>query len=264
MKKTGDIFEYRKTDDGYAVTEYILRNDETVHYAQIPSEYKGVPVTEIGEAAFILVEYLTEIAIPEGIQKIGANAFSFCGLKSVKLPKSLKIIDTEAFSFCDDLEEVIFQSDDVKFGFSVFDDCPKLAAENIMQGLSRSCDTTKPFIPEKAYRDKSVKSSDWKSPPSDNITVKDIEFDWSGALREDVFELAVKYDSFSWFNKGMVLEEIVKQNMGGDLPLAEAGGWNITIGDMDKLLSISLNKGFVEITAWLLDYKNRRLGFGEY
>ena len=262
-KKPKEIFKFKKTDNGYAVSEYILRHDETVHYAEIPSEYKGLPVKEIGDAAFILVRHLSEIAIPEGIRKIGANAFSFSGIKSVSLPKSLKIIDTDAFSCCDELEQVLFQSSDVKFGFSVFDGCPKLKAENIMQGLSRSWDITKPFVPENACRDKSMISSGGNSPFSDDeeseITVKEVQFDWDGAMREDVFELAMKYDSFSRFNKGTVLEEAVKRNMSDSLPLAEAAGWKLTRGDIDRLLNISLDNGFVEITAWLLDYKNRRL-----
>lgn len=246
MKNSSKAFTFEKTDNGYILKDYLLRNDGPVNHVEIPSKYKGHPIKEIGGGAFILLGHLTEITIPDEVERIGIGAFSFCGLKSVTLPKSLKEIGTEAFGECSELEQIIFQGDNVKFGYGSFEHCPKLAAENIMQSLTRSCDITKPFVPEESYSEE-----------------PGVDFDWKSALREDVFELAIKYDSFALFNKARVLEEIVKRNLGSYLPLTENAEWSITDEDIERLLNISSDKGFVEITAWLLDYKNRKIGFSK-
>ena len=47
------------------------------------------------------------------------------------------------------------------------------------------------------------------------------------------------------------------------LPWTEDAGWTFTKESVEKALDISTQKGFVETTAWLLDYKKRKYGFDE-
>ena len=248
MKKIDELFCFEESDNGYRIKLFNYRDDPSVTEVDIPAEYNGLPVREIGDAAFFMSKFLTRVNIPEGIEKIGNSAFCSCGLREVTLPESLKELDTEAFLWCSELERVIFRNKDTEFGFGVFEGCLKIAAENIMQGLARSCDITKPFATEKFY---------W----SHEVAVDLIWAD--SALRDDVFELALKYDGFALFDKENVFVEIVERNLCRFLPLCENAGWSIGKKFLGELLDISLDNGFTEITAWLLDYKNRKFGFGK-
>ena len=51
-----------------------------------------------------------DIAIPEGIEIIGKNAFKSVNITSVIFPESVKIIEDHAFSHCEKLKEIYFTS----------------------------------------------------------------------------------------------------------------------------------------------------------
>ena len=89
--------------DGFFEIEKYKGKDVEV---EIPDEYKGVPITAIGESAFsgqragscLKIE---KIVIPDSIKYIGDKAFSHCEkLKELKLPGALETIGKEAFSAC--------------------------------------------------------------------------------------------------------------------------------------------------------------------
>ncbi|MDE6580777.1 MAG: leucine-rich repeat domain-containing protein, partial [Ruminiclostridium sp.] len=190
----------------------------------------------IGVHFFKNCRKLESIELPDSVREIGSYAFDMSGLRRIRLPAGLEKVCTLAFFFCQKLERVEFRNNSTVLELRVFAGCPKLAAENVLQGLIGSSDITKAFT----YSE---------------------EFDWNSALREDVFALALKYDSFALFDKEKILGEIVRRNLNRLLPLTEAAGWSITGECIGELLDISLKNGFVEITAWLLDYKNRKTGF---
>ncbi|MBD5081589.1 MAG: hypothetical protein HDT44_07500 [Ruminococcaceae bacterium] len=73
----------------------------------------------------------------------------------------------------------------------------------------------------------------------------------------------MKYDSFALFDKDEILLEMAGRGMTKYLPRTEDAGWTFTKESVEKALDISTQKGFVETTAWLLDYKNRKIGFGK-
>ena len=74
-------------------------------------------------------------------------------------------------------------------------------------------------------------------------------FDWDSALREDVFPLAIKYDSFASFDKENVLEEIAGRGAAAFLSLAENAGWEMSEKCVERLIDISFKNGFAETTA---------------
>jgi hypothetical protein len=82
----------------------------------IPSRINGIPVRKIADNAFKL-KLLVEVTIPEGIEVIGAWAFSGNKLKAVKLPSSVKVIAPSAFD-SNTLKQV--EAGDKKFGGVVF------------------------------------------------------------------------------------------------------------------------------------------------
>ena len=194
-------------------------------------------IRNIGKFAFSESD-LTSINFSPQLESIGEGAFFDCYLSSVTFPPTLKKIGRKAFSSCRFLEKVDFGDSTPLLERGVFNNCPKLGAENIVQGLACSADISQPFQ------------------PCD-------DFDLDRALREDVFVLAMKYDSFALFDKDEILLEIAGRGMTKYLPWTEDAGWTFTKESVEKALDISTQKGFVETTAWLLDYKKRKYGFDE-
>ena len=72
-------------DDGktYSVTDC---KESASGSLSIPSEYKGLPVTKIGDKAFASCEDITSITIPATVTSIGAEVFDYCkGLTSISV-----------------------------------------------------------------------------------------------------------------------------------------------------------------------------------
>ncbi|MCD8372305.1 MAG: leucine-rich repeat domain-containing protein [Clostridia bacterium] len=95
-----------EAEDGYyfAVTGYSGRPKNVV----IPSEYGGVPVTQIGEQAFAGADYLISVSMTDSITYIAPVAFFYCvSLKDVTLSNSLTEINYSTFAWCYSLEEIV-------------------------------------------------------------------------------------------------------------------------------------------------------------
>ena len=63
----------------------------------IPEEIEGIPVKSIADNAFKDDEYLKEVVLPDGLNEIGAYAFSCPNLETINLPESLVAIGIAAF-----------------------------------------------------------------------------------------------------------------------------------------------------------------------
>lgn len=93
----------------------------------IPEKYKGMPVTAIGDSAFLLCEELTSVTIPEGIKSIGNSAFDGCSaLTEISLPQSLESIGNSAFFGCKNLKKINFSDGLQKIGDFAFHRCTSL------------------------------------------------------------------------------------------------------------------------------------------
>ena len=90
--------------DGILV-EYLGPGGDVV----IPSkDADGNPVTEIDSKAFYENNDITSVVIPEGIKKIGSEAFSFCGyLEKVSLPYSLEKCGISTFRRSPSISKII-------------------------------------------------------------------------------------------------------------------------------------------------------------
>lgn len=213
-------FKPIKNNTAYTTRYFIKFADPSVKSVIIPSEYKGVPIKEVGASTFFGSGYLTSVVISEGIEEIGVDAFGFCpSLEEVRLPKSLQRVYEGAFR-----------------------ECPLLPAETVMTGLCRSPDITRPFREPYFPMNK---------------------FDWDTALREDVFLLAMKYHSFSEFDREQMLAEITRRDIQRYMRLMEQAGMFSDVEHLNGYIDESVKNYTPEITAWLLDYKNRVLGFNK-
>lgn len=257
----GNMFGFEVFDSGCILRLFYSKNDPSVTDIEIPSEYKGKPVVAIASAAFSRSEFLRSVKLPDTVEDIGIRTFYGCeklkkaefpgslksirmlaffgsGLQQIALPDGLERIDKSAFHCCFYLEKVDFGKGSPRFEDNIFENCPIISAENVLQGLARSVDITKPFP-------------------------KGSHFEWDKVLRDDVFRLVLKYDSFALCDKDIVFRNIVRLELAELLPLAEGAGWEISKECLGELLDSSAENGCVEITAWLLDYKRRKYGFNE-
>lgn len=118
----------------------------------IPAKIEGMPVTEIGNAAFYnkdheksnylksvtlpdsivkiddsafaYNEVLAEIKIPKSVKTIGASAFEGCvGLKKAELSEGLDVIGDKAFYWCENLPMIKIPSSVTNIGESAFYNC---------------------------------------------------------------------------------------------------------------------------------------------
>ena len=93
-------------DGTYTVSKY-KGNDKVV---VIPSEYRGIPVTSIGEGAFSGCRSLASVTIPEGVTSIEKSAFFGCGsLISITILSSVLSIGRGALWWCSALSFVVFK-----------------------------------------------------------------------------------------------------------------------------------------------------------
>ena len=79
-------FELRRNDNGYTVTG-ITADYGSFTEIEIPSKYKGEPVTAIGDRAFYNYIGLNSIIIPDSVVSIGSEAFGNCtAIKTATMP----------------------------------------------------------------------------------------------------------------------------------------------------------------------------------
>ena len=118
------LYEFEFNDDHY---ELIECKDKSIQNANIPKQYKGYPVTYIGNSAFEKCEELVEVVIPNSVTIIDYWAFQGCSsLTSVLIPNSVTTIDELAFADCTSLTSVHIPASVTNIVDSIFNTCSSL------------------------------------------------------------------------------------------------------------------------------------------
>ena len=128
---TSGDFEYEILEDG---TAEIIWYSGTETDLVIPSEIDGHKVTSIGMSAFYSGsgENFKSVYIPEGVVKIGSQAFDNCqNLEEIKLPDTLETIEHSAFNNCSSLTTITIPKNVDSIGFSAFYGCSALTEINV-------------------------------------------------------------------------------------------------------------------------------------
>ena len=119
-------------------------------YAKIdkPGKFTIKPNTiDIARGTFLNRTNLTDIIIPESVERISDNAFEGCiNLTSITIPKKVKHIGISAFNGCAKLTNITIPNSVTKLGNSAFRDCIGLknvyiqkGLKNIEDGVFRGC-----------------------------------------------------------------------------------------------------------------------------
>lgn len=95
-------------------------------------------VTTIGSLAFSRRSKLKKVQLPEGLDRIGRDAFSDCdALEEVTIPASVKTIDPYAFASCDRLKKVSFLGIPEHIARTTFSDCDNLMSIIVPKGEAK-------------------------------------------------------------------------------------------------------------------------------
>ncbi len=142
-------------------------------------------VKKIGHNAFSRCKSLASVSLPKGLTGIGYRAFSECeSLVSVSLPEGLTSIDERAFSHCSSLKSINIPDGVNSIGASAFYACESLTAITIPDSVTK--------IGEDAF----AKCLSLESLEINNITRIDVarDFIWGSPL---VFDNDLTDDSFA-------------------------------------------------------------------
>lgn len=90
-------FFYLSGSNSYRVEGIGSCEDKELH---IPSQYKGLPVTQIVSDAFEWNNTLTYVNIPGSVTIINSSAFSNSGLTHVAMDEGVEVIESGAFYGC--------------------------------------------------------------------------------------------------------------------------------------------------------------------
>jgi len=120
--QSGD-FTYEVSGDTITITGYTGTGGVVV----IPDTIDGMPVVSIGDLAFLSIDYLTSVTIPDSVTTIGDGAFQDCtSLTSVTIGNSVTSIGGSAFYYCTNLTSVTIGNSVTSIGDSAFLGCASL------------------------------------------------------------------------------------------------------------------------------------------
>lgn len=95
-------------------------------------------VTTIGSLAFSRRAKLKKVQLPDGLERIGRDAFSDCdALEEVVVPASVTTIDPYAFASCDNLRKVTFLGEVKNLSRTAFSDDDSLTTINVPEGTEK-------------------------------------------------------------------------------------------------------------------------------
>ncbi len=122
-------FALNEDGKGYTVTGIGSCEDKDII---IPRRYNGLPVTAIGEYAFLECGNINSVVIQKDLQTIGRGAFQLCYLmKSITIGESVRVIGDSAFENCGYLERVNIPAGVTKIGAGAFFFCSGLERADV-------------------------------------------------------------------------------------------------------------------------------------
>ena len=129
----GLVYQLNDDADGYTLVSV---GSCDVKEVRVASTYDGLPVTAIGELAFLDAPKCEVILIPDTVSSVGARAFKNCAkLKTVVFPDSLTKIGSYAFENCVSLNSVFLPWNLEVLEEGLFAGCSSLRGVEIRDAL---------------------------------------------------------------------------------------------------------------------------------
>lgn len=114
-------YTYAINSDGKGVTITYFDDLETTSVV-IPDTIAGLPVTQIGDAAFMRHHNLRNIIIPDSVTVIGESAFYGSGLRDVSMSRNITVIGDYAFFGCYSITDILIPDSVTTIGEAAFQD----------------------------------------------------------------------------------------------------------------------------------------------
>lgn len=110
---------------GGAIEPMRFSGNDSIKVADIPH---GIGL--IGYCAFQYCESLWKVTLPEGLKRIGSQAFAGCGAREIVIPESVVYIGEGAFRGCKSLEYALVRCPKSVVPSDAFDGCINLREIN--------------------------------------------------------------------------------------------------------------------------------------
>lgn len=220
----------------YRMASYVFWNCTSLKETALPENLGNIPV-----GCFLGCSALERVEIPKGVHTIETWAFSGCSsLKGIVLPESVSHVKSGAFEQCTALESVIFGNPMATImGSSSFEGCERLPMETLLMSALGTAG------PNADLRDRIDGG---------------YQIDYESLLGSGLFRFAMSLGKFERCDTAELVLKIIECDVLPSLELAAEYGW-ITAGTIDGFIDCASEMKRTEITAWLLDYKNRHFGF---
>jgi hypothetical protein len=116
-------YNFSITNGGVTITGYT----DPVGWVNIPGTINGLPVAEIGYAAFFNLPAITEVFIPDSVRTIAEIAFADCvNLTNVAIGKNVGSIGAQAFYDCEQLSSITIPGSVTNIAEEAFGRCSSL------------------------------------------------------------------------------------------------------------------------------------------
>jgi len=134
-------FQFEVVSSGLKITNYT--GDGLINNLIIPKKINGMPVTIIGNAAFINNKKIVSVTIPDTVIEIedgpwntSTGAFRDSSLSSIKLSKNLKKIGSLSFYNCNNLTSIIIPNSVTVIGPQAFQGCSNLVDVKLSKSIT--------------------------------------------------------------------------------------------------------------------------------
>lgn len=233
-------------------------------------------LTVINRCAFDCCRYLQSVEIPDSVTKIEDYAFIECGIRSITIPNSVTSIGNHAFSWCRNLRSATIPESVTSIGDYAFSECGLQLITipgNITYIGYGAFSNIKIIFRSKGFQvsfflkewglngDERILARFYNAPIYSNFEkIRLTCYKYPMALlrffghNEDIYRKYIKRNIIK------IAKSLIDDNNYELMDLILAEGF-VTKSGIDKLINHSVKKKQTEITALLLDYKNKHFGF---
>lgn len=233
-------------------------------------------LTVINRCAFDCCRHLQSVEIPDGVTRIEDYAFNECGIRSIVIPNSVTSIGNHAFSWCKNLRSATIPESVTSIGDYAFSDCG-LQSITIPDSITfigyGAFSNIKIMFRSKGFQvslflkewgqngDERVLARFYNAPTYYNFERIRLKcYKYPMALLSFFGHNKDEYRKYIKRNLIKIMNFIINENNYELMNMILAAGF-VTKSNINKLIKRSVKIKQTEITALLMEYKNKHFGF---